>query len=101
MLGQRRRRCANVVQMLYKCFLFAGGLAPPHKQCWFSVVNDGPTFNRHWFNVLCWLEYLLTDLIKVVKTVELSVKMISSLANYSYFHITQLSIDQYRMAKCQ
>ena len=24
MLGQRRRRCYNVVQMLYKCFVFAG-----------------------------------------------------------------------------
>ena len=38
-LDQRRIRCADVVQMLYKCFVFAGEMVIPSKhemlaQCW-------------------------------------------------------------------
>ena len=48
MLGQRRRRCAGVVQMLYKCFGFAGlcpsnyltrDVDPMVSQCWASVAD--------------------------------------------------------------
>ena len=41
-LDQRRIRCADVVQMLYKCFVFAGEMVIPSKhkmlaQCWGNV----------------------------------------------------------------
>ena len=35
MLDQRRRRCAGVVQMLYRCFVFAQHVTL--KQCCFNV----------------------------------------------------------------
>ena len=58
MLDQRRRRWADVVQMLYKCFVFARMDTVPSKhnalnQCWSSVVEGGPTLNQHLFNVFC------------------------------------------------
>ena len=30
MLGQRQRRCTDIVQMLYKCFVFPGSAADLH-----------------------------------------------------------------------
>ena len=51
MLDQRGRRWAGVIQMLYKCFVFAGftlgtGFLPSRHeesgQCWVDVADGGP-----------------------------------------------------------
>ena len=52
MLGQRRRRWPNVVQMLYKCFVFAGnsswsGIA----YCWRRLQADtNPVSDKCWIS---------------------------------------------------
>ena len=73
MSAQRLRRWSNIVQMLYKCFVFAGrgyfhsatskktqvfGLMcgfnighPALSQCWSNVADGGPTLIEHWMNV--------------------------------------------------
>ena len=51
MLNQRRRRRVDVVQVLYKSFVFAGlilvlqtrNVEPTMAQFWVSVANDEPT----------------------------------------------------------
>ena len=72
MLDRRRRRWADVVQMLYKCFVPAGtefsvtitvermatypsnlDLIPVFYQRWASVVNGGPMLSQHWGYVFC------------------------------------------------
>ena len=59
MLAQRRRRWANVVQMLYKCFVFAGIVSRgtgnkctwPHNWTWQAVVKQTFLANtRRWTN---------------------------------------------------
>ena len=59
MLAQRRRRWANVVQMLYKCFAFAGIVSRgtgnkciwPHNWTWQAVVKQTFLANtRRWTN---------------------------------------------------
>ena len=53
MLDQRRRRCADVVEMLYKCFVFAWnrswfGIA----YCWRRLQADtDPMSVKHWASV--------------------------------------------------
>ena len=52
MLDQRRRRWADVVQMLYKCFIFA------RSSSWSGIAyccDSRPALNQHWFNASCLL----------------------------------------------
>ena len=76
MLGQRRRRWANIIPALSQCFIVAGtclsllymivrapqqtrDIVPMLVQCWFTVYDAGPTLNQQRDNVSC----LLGDLI--------------------------------------
>ena len=53
MLDQRRRRWADVVQMLYKCFVFVED--PVLNYCWTDVADGGPTLTQYWVN---WSRFL-------------------------------------------
>ena len=60
MLDQRRKRWVDVVQMVYKCFVFAGELAvhttrnimhPILFKFWASLVDNELTLTQQWVNV--------------------------------------------------
>ena len=61
MLDQRRRRWADVVQMLYKSFVFAGMFVQTWNECQqqqgdFSVLGQRlATFAQRWADALYWL----------------------------------------------
>ena len=81
MLGQRRRRWANIVPTLSERLVFSGWLfsvqtdqhvannsmsfhqtrdvEPVLVWCWASVVDGGPIINQHWLNVSCLLGFHL------------------------------------------
>ena len=84
MLAQRRRRWANIVQMLYKCFVFTGmegtlcyrisalslwstmegtqktqDVAHVLVQCWAAVCNADPTYKHHRCKVMRLVNALL------------------------------------------
>ena len=47
MSAQRLRRCPNIVYMLYKCFVFAGGEATKHpRHCIVGDIQYGRHFSR-------------------------------------------------------
>ena len=51
----QRLRWSNIVQMLYKCFVFAGTARYVYHvgQWWARVIDAVPALNQHWFNMLC------------------------------------------------
>ena len=79
MLGQRRRRWANIKSTLSQCLVFSWKGRSEHREmssptsrmispaqqilhadpmlvwCWASVIDSGPTSTHHWFYVLCFL----------------------------------------------
>ena len=47
MLGQRRRRWANIGTTLGRCLTFAGYIDAMSFYCWANVCNTGPESIRH------------------------------------------------------
>ena len=62
MLGQRRRRWANIATTLSECLHSATrqGIHPMLFQCWASVEDGGPTLNQHWVYASTGLHACLT-----------------------------------------
>ena len=61
MLDQRRRRCADVVQMLYKCFVF-GRLVLLAAYCWPRLQADtDPMLVKCWAIVLASIHSVLVS----------------------------------------
>ena len=66
MLVQRRRRWLEVVQMLYKCFGFAGITVTTSNavlildECCASIADGGPTLKQHWFIISCLFGFNIT-----------------------------------------
>ena len=58
--AQRLQYGSNIVQMLYKCFVFTvlnaaqqtRGVEPVLVRCWASVSDDGPALVHHWVNIV-------------------------------------------------